>query len=98
MEYTYQVWYTAHSDLYHYEIRERARYIGSGITHSLEEAKEQAELQRKQALWQQEETRQAIVQALLEVVAVFIVLAYLGVLMWAIQQHRENQLSLPWDL
>ena len=63
-----------------------------------QEAKEQAELQRKQALWRREEIKQAIVQALLEVVAVFIVLAYLGVLMWAIQQHRENQLSLPWDL
>lgn len=62
-----------------------------------QEAKDQAELQRKQTLWRQEEIKQALVQAALEVVAVFIVLAYLGVLMWAIRLHRENQLLLPWD-
>ena len=43
MEYTYKIWYVAHSDLYHYEIRSGARLIGSGITHSLAESQEQAE-------------------------------------------------------
>ena len=36
-----RIWYTAHSDLYHYEIRSYSgRLIGSGITHTLEEAQD----------------------------------------------------------
>lgn len=36
-----RIWYTAHSDLYHYEIRtDSGRLIGSGITHTLAEAHE----------------------------------------------------------
>ena len=35
------IWYTAHSDLYHYDIRTNSgRLIGSGITNTLAEAQE----------------------------------------------------------
>ena len=36
-----RIWYTAHSDLYHYDIRtDSGRLIGSGITNTLAEAQE----------------------------------------------------------
>lgn len=59
-------------------------------------AKAQAELQRKQAQWQRENLLNKIETNLLWAVAVILVVAYLVALMWAIRQHRENQLSLPW--
>jgi len=40
-----RIWYTAHSDLFHYEIRTYSgRLIGSGITHTLAEAREEADV------------------------------------------------------
>lgn len=59
-------------------------------------AKEKAELQRKQAEWQRENLFNKIETNLLWAVAVILVAVYLVMLMWAIRQHRENQLSLPW--
>ena len=60
-------------------------------------AKEQAELQRKQALWRREKLRNEIETKLLIAVGVILAAMYMGALMWAIRLHRENQLSLPWD-
>ena len=38
-----RIWYTAHSDLYHYDIRtDSGRLIGSGITNTLAEAQEES--------------------------------------------------------
>lgn len=59
-------------------------------------AKQQAELQRKQAQWQREKLLNEIETNLLVVVAVILAAMYMGALMWAIRLHKENQLSLPW--
>lgn len=61
-----------------------------------ENAKAQADLQRKQAEWRR---KKAIDDLVLGVVQGSIVLAgilYVGLLLWAIRLHRENQLLLPW--
>lgn len=59
-------------------------------------AKQQVELQRKQAQWQREKLLNEIETNLLVVVAVILAAMYMGALMWAIRLHKENQLSLPW--
>ena len=60
------------------------------------DAKAQAELQRKQAEWRREQIRNEVENNLLVVAAIVLVAIYLMALMWAIQQHRVNRLSLPW--
>ena len=58
--------------------------------------KEQAELQRKQVEWQRRETINNLVVGAFQAVMVLLAVLYMALLMWAIQQHRENQLLLPW--
>lgn len=60
-------------------------------------AKEQAEQQRKQALWQRKRDMDNLVIAAVQVLGVMVLAGYTALLMWAIQQHRGNQLQLPWD-
>ena len=60
------------------------------------DAKEQVELQRKQAEWQRKRAIDDLVVSMVQGVVVLLGLMYLGLLMWAIRLHRENQLSLPW--
>ena len=60
-------------------------------------AKEQAEAQRRQALWQRRRDMDNLVIAGVQVLGGMVVVGYLSLLMWAIRLHRENQLSLPWD-
>lgn len=60
-------------------------------------AKEQAEQQRKQALWQRKRDMDNLVIAAVQVLGVMVLAGYMALLMWAIQQHRVNQLQLPWD-
>jgi len=61
------------------------------------DAKAQAELQRKQAQWQQKVRRERLVEAVVTVLAAVLAVGYLVALMWAIRLHQENRLSLPWD-
>ena len=60
------------------------------------DAKEQVELQRKQAEWQRKRAIDDLVVSVVQGLMVLLGLMYLGLLMWAIRLHRENQLSLPW--
>lgn len=60
------------------------------------DAKEQAEVQRKQAEWQRKRAIDDLVVSVVQGAMVLLGLMYLGLLMWAIQLHRENQLPLPW--
>ena len=62
------------------------------------EAKEQAELQRRQAQWQRKRDMDNLVIGVVQFLGAMVATLYIGLLMWAIQQHQENQLSLPWDL
>ena len=62
------------------------------------QAKERAELQRRQAQWQRKKDMDNLVIGVVQFLGVTVATLYIGLLMWAIQQHRENQLSLPWDL
>lgn len=60
------------------------------------EAKEQAELQRKASEWQRKKAIGNLVESVVQAFIVLLGVMYLGLLMWAIQLHRENQLQLPW--
>lgn len=60
------------------------------------EAKEQAELQRKASEWQRKKSIENLVVSVVQGLIVLLAVLYLGLLMWAIQLHRENQLGLPW--
>lgn len=60
------------------------------------EAKEQAELQRKASEWQRKKAHDNLVVSVVQAFIVLLGVMYLVLLMWAIQQHRENQLQLPW--
>ena len=60
------------------------------------DAKEQVELQRKQAEWQRKRAIDDLVVSVVQWAVVLLGLMYLGLLMWAIRLHRENQLPLPW--
>lgn len=62
------------------------------------EAKEQAELQRKQAQWQRKRDMDNLVIAVVQGLGAMVATLYMVLLMWAIQQHQENRLSLPWGL
>ena len=59
-------------------------------------AKEQAEIQRKQAEWQRKRKLDNLVVAVVQGTMVLLGFIYLGLLMWAIRLHRDNQLPLPW--
>jgi len=58
--------------------------------------KEQAELDRKQAEWQRKKAIDNMVVGAFQAIMVLLAVLYMALLMWAIQQHRENRLSLPW--
>lgn len=60
------------------------------------DAKEQAEIQRKQAQWQRKRAINNLVVSVVQGLMVLLGFIYLVLLMWAIQLHRENQLPLPW--
>lgn len=60
------------------------------------DAKEQVELQRKQAEWQRKRAIDDLVVSVVQWIMVLLGVMYLGLLMWAIQLHRVNQLPLPW--
>lgn len=60
------------------------------------EAKEQAELQRKQAEWQRKKAIDDLVLGAVQGAIVLAGVLYVGLLIWAIRLHRENQLPLPW--
>ena len=60
------------------------------------DAKEQVELQRKQAEWQRKRAIDNLVVSVVQGLMVLLGFMYLGLLMWAVRLHRENQLSLPW--
>lgn len=60
------------------------------------DAKEQAEIQRKQAEWQRKRKLDNLVVSVVQGAMVLLGFIYLGLLMWAIRLHRENQLPLPW--
>ena len=60
------------------------------------DAKEQAEIQRKQAEWQRKRKLDNLVVAVVQGAMVLLGFIYLGLLMWAIRLHRDNQLPLPW--
>jgi len=59
-------------------------------------AKQQAELQRVQEEWQRKEANDKLVSGVGQAVVVLLGAAYLALLMWAIKEHRENRLWLPW--
>lgn len=59
-------------------------------------AKEQAELQRKQIEWQRKRDIDNLIIAVVQVLGVMVATGYMTLLMWAIQEHRENRLLLPW--
>lgn len=60
------------------------------------DAKEQVELQRKQAEWQRKRKLDNLVVSVVQGAMVLLGFIYLGLLMWAIRLHKENQLPLPW--
>ena len=60
------------------------------------DAKEQVELQRKQAEWQRKRKLDNLVVAVVQGTMVLLGFIYLVLLMWAIRLHKENQLPLPW--
>lgn len=60
------------------------------------DAKEQAEIQRKQAEWQRKRKLDNLVVGVVQGTMVLLGFIYLGLLMWAIRLHRDNQLPLPW--
>ena len=60
------------------------------------DAKEQAEIQRKQAEWQRKRKLDNLVVSVVQGAMVLLGFIYLGLLMWAIRLHRDNQLPLPW--
>lgn len=59
-------------------------------------AKEQAEIQRKQSEWQRKNRIDNLIVGAVQAVLILLGILYLGLLLWAIRLHRENQLSLPW--
>lgn len=61
-----------------------------------EDAKVQADLQRKQAEWQRKKAIDDLVVSVVQGLIILAGILYLGLLLWAIRLHRENQLPLPW--
>jgi pyruvate/oxaloacetate carboxyltransferase len=59
-------------------------------------AKQEAELQRVHEEWQRKKAKDRLVTGAGQAVVVLLGAAYLALLLWAIRQHRVNQLSLPW--
>ena len=61
-----------------------------------EEAKAQADLRRKHAEWQRKKAIEDLVWVALQALMILAGILYVGLLLWAIRLHRENQLLLPW--
>ncbi len=61
-----------------------------------QEAKEQAELQRKASEWQRKRAIDNLVLGVIQGLIVMVGILYLALFLWAIRLHRENQLLLPW--